>query len=82
MLGQVHPLSKPRGYASHWWTFTDGTFTASGANGQSIYIDRANDIVIGKSSVWDAGYVAAFANQSFTMYKALAEWLSRPQEQL
>ena len=82
MPGQVHPHSKRRGYAWHWWTFADGTFTAVGSNGQRIYIDRANDIVIAKSSVWDAGYVAAFENQGFAMYKALAEWLSRPQEQL
>lgn len=76
MPGQVHPYSKKRGYAWHWWTYEDGTFTASGANGQSIYVDRANDIVIAKSSAWEAGYVAEFADQSFVMYKALADWLA------
>ena len=77
MPGKVHP-SKTRGYAWHWWTYEDGTFTASGANGQSIYVDRANDLVIAKSSVWEAGYVAEYADQSFAMYKALAEWLTPP----
>ncbi|MEO0607816.1 MAG: serine hydrolase, partial [Pseudomonadota bacterium] len=40
--GIVHP-NPNRGYAWHWWTYPDGTFTASGANGQAIYIDREND---------------------------------------
>lgn len=77
MPGQVHP-NKTRGYAWHWWTYDDGTFTASGANGQSIYIDRANDIVVARSSVWEAGYVKAYADETFAMYKALADYLKPP----
>jgi hypothetical protein len=76
--GEVHP-NPNRGYAWHWWTYADGTFTASGANGQTLYIDRANDIVVARSSAWPEGYVRAHDDQSFAMYKALADWLSQDQ---
>lgn len=74
--GEVHP-NPNRGYAWHWWTYADGTFTASGANGQTLYIDRANDIVVARASAWPEGYVRAHDDQSFAMYKALADWVSR-----
>lgn len=76
--GEVHP-NPNRGYAWHWWTYADGTFTASGANGQTLYVDRANNIVVARSSAWPQGYVRAHDDQSFAMYKALANWLSREQ---
>ena len=75
MPGQVHPNGN-RGYAWHWWTFADGTFTASGANGQSLYIDDANDIVVARSSSWPLGYVRKYDDETFAMYKALPEWLA------
>lgn len=71
--GIVHP-NPNRGYAWHWWTYADGTFTASGANGQTLYIDRENDIVVARSSAWPAGYVREHDDQSYAMYKALADW--------
>ncbi len=72
--GVVHPNAN-RGYAWHWWTYADGTFTASGANGQTLYIDMANDIVVARASAWPQGYVMRHDDQSFAMYKALADWL-------
>ncbi|MEO1552617.1 MAG: serine hydrolase [Pseudomonadota bacterium] len=73
--GEVHP-NPNRGYAWHWWTYADGTFTASGANGQTLYIDRENDIVVARSSAWPEGYVREHDDQSFAMYKALADWFA------
>ncbi|MEO1188018.1 MAG: hypothetical protein AAFW60_03020 [Pseudomonadota bacterium] len=73
--GEVHP-NPNRGYAWHWWTYADGTFTASGANGQTLYIDRENDIVVARSSAWLEGYVREHDDQSFAMYKALADWFA------
>lgn len=73
--GVVHP-NPNRGYAWHWWTYADGTFTASGANGQTLYVDRDNGIVVARSSAWPQGYVREHDDQSFAMYKALAEWLA------
>ncbi|MEL6856747.1 MAG: serine hydrolase [Pseudomonadota bacterium] len=75
--GEVHP-NPNRGYAWHWWTYADGTFTASGANGQTLYIDRENDLVVARSSAWPEGYVRAHDDQSFAVYKALAAWLDQP----
>lgn len=74
--GEVHP-NPNRGYAWHWWTYADGTFTASGANGQTLYVDRENDIVVARASAWPQGYVRAHDDQSYAMYKALAEWFTR-----
>ncbi|MFN3213809.1 MAG: serine hydrolase domain-containing protein [Henriciella sp.] len=76
--GEVHP-NPNRGYAWHWWTYADGTFTASGANGQTLYIDRENDIVVARSSAWPEGYVRAHDDHSFAVYKALAEWFDQPE---
>ncbi|MEL7031123.1 MAG: serine hydrolase [Pseudomonadota bacterium] len=73
--GEVHP-NPNRGYAWHWWTYADGTFTASGANGQTLYVDRENDIVVARASAWPEGYVREHDDQSFAMYKALAEWFA------
>ncbi len=73
--GEVHP-NHNRGYAWHWWTYADGTFTASGANGQTLYVDQANDIVIARASAWPLGYVREHDDESFAMYKALADWLA------
>jgi len=75
--GIVHP-NPNRGYAWHWWTYADGTFTASGANGQTLYIDRENDIVVARASAWPEGYVREHDEQSYAMYKALAAWLDQP----
>jgi len=75
MPGEVHP-NPNRGYAWHWWTYADGTFTASGANGQTLYIDRENDIVVARSSAWPEGYVREHDDHSFAMYKALADWFA------
>ncbi len=74
--GEVHP-NPNRGYAWHWWTYADGTFTASGANGQTLYVDRDNDIVVARASAWPAGYVREHDDQSYDMYKGLAAWFAR-----
>jgi len=73
--GIVHP-NPNRGYAWHWWTYADGTFTASGANGQTLYIDDDNDIVVARASAWPKGYVMEYDDESYAMYKALANWLA------
>ena len=71
--GEVHP-NPTRGYAWHWWTYENGNFTASGANGQSLYIDRENDLVVARASAWPEGYVRAYDDQTVVLYEALADW--------
>jgi CubicO group peptidase (beta-lactamase class C family) len=68
--GEVHPSGR-RGYAWQWWPYEDGTFAASGANGQTIYIDRVNDIVVARSSAWPEGWVRESDDQTWAMFKAL-----------
>lgn len=71
--GQVH-ANPERGYAWHWWTLNDGTFTASGANGQTLFIDQENDIVVARSSTWPLGWVKAYDEQSIALFRALGNW--------
>jgi len=41
-----------RGYGYQWWTYDDGSFTASGIFGQSIFIDPKRKLVIATSGNW------------------------------
>lgn len=75
--GKVHP-NPNRGYAWQWWTFTDGTFTGSGAYGQTVYIDRENDIVVARSSAWPQGWVKEHGERSYAFFKALGDWEFEP----
>jgi CubicO group peptidase (beta-lactamase class C family) len=40
------------GYGYQWWTFDDGTFTARGIFGQTIFIDPARQLVIALNGNW------------------------------
>lgn len=41
-----------RGYGYQWWTFDDGSFTARGIFGQTIYIDPKEQLVIAFNGNW------------------------------
>ena len=41
-----------RGYGYQWWTFDDGSFTARGIFGQTIFIDPARELVIAFNGNW------------------------------
>lgn len=43
-----------RGYGFQWWTYDDGSFTASGIFGQSIFIDPKRKLVIATNGDWPA----------------------------
>ena len=46
-------ISKPgEGYGYQWWTFDDGSFTARGICGQTIFIDPARQLVIALNGNW------------------------------
>jgi CubicO group peptidase (beta-lactamase class C family) len=42
-----------RGYGYQWWTFDDGSFTARGIFGQTIYIDPKTQLVIAFNGNWE-----------------------------
>jgi CubicO group peptidase (beta-lactamase class C family) len=41
-----------RGYGYQWWTFDDGSFTARGIFGQTIFIDPNRDLVVAFNGNW------------------------------
>ena len=41
-----------QGYGYQWWTFDDGTYTAYGIFGQSIFIDPSKNLVIATNGNW------------------------------
>lgn len=41
-----------RGYGYQWWTFDDGSFTARGIFGQTIYIDPMRELVVAMNGNW------------------------------
>lgn len=46
-------FNKPgRGYGYQWWTFDDGSFTARGIFGQTIFIDPKRDLVVAFNGNW------------------------------
>jgi CubicO group peptidase (beta-lactamase class C family) len=42
-----------RGYGYQWWTFDDGSFTARGIFGQTIYIDPKEQLVFAFNGNWE-----------------------------
>lgn len=42
-----------RGYGYQWWTFDDGSFTARGIFGQTIYIDPKQQLVFAFNGNWE-----------------------------
>ena len=42
-----------RGYGYQWWTFDDGSFTARGIFGQTIYIDPKEQLVLAFNGNWE-----------------------------
>ena len=75
-FGKVFEGSE-RGYGWHWWPYPNGAFTASGAYGQTLYIDQAKDLVVARSSAWAEGYVAEHDEESFAFFTALGEWFAK-----
>ncbi|GAA6185508.1 serine hydrolase [Aliiglaciecola sp. NS0011-25] len=48
---ETSPTSK-RSYGYQWWTFEDGSYTARGIFGQTIFIDPNRDLVIAFNGNW------------------------------
>ncbi|MBT1451263.1 beta-lactamase family protein [Glaciecola sp. XM2] len=44
--------SEGKGYGYQWWTFDDGTFTARGIFGQTIFIDPTRQLVVAMNGNW------------------------------
>lgn len=61
-------IGKPGfGYGYQWWTFDDGTFTARGIFGQTIFIDPARQLVIALNGNWLNATDADLNQKRFTL---------------
>ncbi|GAC12953.1 serine hydrolase domain-containing protein [Aliiglaciecola lipolytica] len=55
-----------RGYGYQWWTFEDGSFTARGIFGQTIFIDPKRELVIAFNGNWPTATDADLDRKRFT----------------
>jgi CubicO group peptidase (beta-lactamase class C family) len=68
----------PLGYQYQWWTLPwgDGVFTAQGVNGQFVYVDPANDLVVVQTAVWDDWWIDEAEEEFYALARSLAEVLN------
>ncbi|MGY8995268.1 MAG: serine hydrolase domain-containing protein [Alphaproteobacteria bacterium] len=68
----------PLGYQYQWWTLPwgDGVFTAQGVNGQFVYVDPANDLVVVQTAVWRDWWVDEAEEEFYALARSLTEVLS------
>ena len=64
------------GYQYHWWTLPDA-FLARGVNGQFIYVNPAEQLVIVIASAWPVWWSGVLENHTFALFDAVAEKLHR-----
>ncbi len=62
------------GYQYQWWTFPDA-FMARGVNGQFIYVNPGEQLVIVLTSAWREWWSAALENHTFALFDAIAKQL-------
>jgi CubicO group peptidase (beta-lactamase class C family) len=54
-----------KGYGYQWWTFDDGSFTARGIFGQTIFIDPERQLVIAFNGNWESATDGKLNQQRF-----------------
>jgi CubicO group peptidase (beta-lactamase class C family) len=65
------------GYQYQWWTFPgpDRAFTAQGVNGQFIYVNPAESLVIVMTSVWPDWWSDDLEDHTYAIFAAFAQAL-------
>lgn len=65
------------GYQYQWWTFPgpDRAFTAQGSNGQFVYVNPAESLVIVVTSVWPDGTSNDLEDHTYAIFEAFARAL-------
>ena len=66
------------GYQYQWWTLPwgDCVFTAHGLNGQFVYVDPANDLVVVQTAVWRDWWIDDAEEEFYALARSLTEVLS------
>lgn len=67
----------PLGYQYQWWTLPwgDGVFTAQGVNGQFVYVDPANDLVVVQTAVWRDWWIDDAEEEFYALARSLTDVL-------
>ncbi len=65
------------GYGYYWWLMSPTVFAAQGIYGQTIWIDRANDLVIVLHSVWPVAWSDDHEAHMTAFLNAVSEHVSR-----
>jgi len=58
-------IDPQRGYGFQWWTFADGSFTARGIFGQTIFIDPQRQLVVAFNGNWQNATETELNKQRF-----------------
>jgi CubicO group peptidase (beta-lactamase class C family) len=66
-------------YRNQWWVASASrpTFYGSGINGQMVFVDGPNDVVVAKLSTWPEAYTSGYFVPTFTACMDLARQLGR-----
>lgn len=73
--------SPGRGYGYQWWTFDDGSYTARGIFGQTIFIDPKRDLVIAFNGNWPSATNAKLNRKRFAFIDKVREAIAPLQAQ-
>lgn len=68
------------GYGYQWWTFDDGTFTARGIFGQTIFIDPSRQLVAAMNGNWPKARETRLNTERFDFIEALQEAIDEESE--
>lgn len=70
-----------KGYGYQWWTFDDGTFTARGIFGQTIFIDPNRQLVVALNGNWPKAREPQLNKERFDFIKELQTAIDDEQNQ-
>ena len=59
------------GYGYQWWTFADGSFTARGIFGQTIFIDPKRQLVVAFNGNWPNASESELTKQRFEFIESV-----------
>jgi CubicO group peptidase (beta-lactamase class C family) len=65
------------GYGYQWWTFADGSFTARGIFGQTIFIDPKRQLVVAFNGNWENATEQALNKQRFEFIDSVRKSIDR-----
>ena len=65
------------GYGYQWWTFADGSFTARGIFGQTIFIDPKRQLVVAFNGNWENATEQELTKQRFKFIESVRKSINQ-----